>query len=779
MEGKNMFCMKCGKQIDDDSAFCPYCGGKVGGGITAEVPPVEIKNHNGINKKLIISLAGCLAVVLVVVGVIKLFSGGIGDTIAEQLFLMSWEELVELDDKELKSQLRDEGITYEQDDSELSSSLFTESVSPFMDYDCIFGYTNPFFFEAYGMTSFELPQSAFIIPFDTQDDYKDGKDDLLKYLNKNQSKVCDVIPTEQDDMEAYMYLLDVSTDNLEAYVDCYEDTAKKFYKEYGNLDEDFGVDPEEGLINLEDRLGEIKENLSDYKIYKFCVIACGNIKDLTESASEGLSEGNDFSIDLDDYYDYGCIMYTQYLCMTDDGFCKYMAQFNYDTIAKQTIDIEEVRKTIDVDLLDEKIQDSERSLRAIYFIENHDMSINNDMDVSTDELKKIWYLETFGWDNEALEFVDLADYNNSADIYCAVTYNYNLDDYTYFESELDKAVYLSDMNYNSDTGTYFESDDEKRLWFLKNYSYDTVSQKTVEADVIEALLAYVEYSEEVLSEEGIYGYNLIYIDDNDIPECLVWTEYDQRVYVLSYQNGSIESVTTQMSSSYTSVSYTPKLGKFKISVFYGSAGLEDDIFTLDDSFDWVLYADSNRAYSAPGESYYILSINGKEVSGSVYEEEFSKNDFEAEYTITGGTAHMDNGETYSSILAAYDALRTKTYHANLPEITEFELSDGILTVSAGDGSRFGWNSHIEEFSFSYPVSDDCTWEDGWYAVNSTEFECNTYISYDIMKEDIDSTQEKYKEGIEQYGSDFEINSPYGFTFNIIDETVVSVYRLSS
>lgn len=30
-----MFCMKCGNKIDDDSKFCPFCGGAVRGVMSA------------------------------------------------------------------------------------------------------------------------------------------------------------------------------------------------------------------------------------------------------------------------------------------------------------------------------------------------------------------------------------------------------------------------------------------------------------------------------------------------------------------------------------------------------------------------------------------------------------------------------------------------------------------------------------------------------------------------------------------------------------------------
>ena len=770
-----MFCMKCGKKIDDDSTFCPYCGGKVEVRAVMNTP---ISSDSGINnsldkmisKKTIIGLSSCLVAVIVIIVMVKLLSGSFGKTLAEQLFLMSWEEMVDLDMKEFKSDLRDEGITYEQEDSNYSSSLYTKSVSSFMNYDCIFGYSNATYIEAYGIPSFDLPESSFIITFNTQEDYKDGKDDLLKYLNKNQSKECDVIKIGESDVDGYMYLLDVRKDNLEKYVDCYEETANEFFDTYDSNDDYLWIDDiEESSRNLEDKLEKIRDNISDYKVYKFCVIAFVDL-DMIEDTLSGMID-----LSKNDYYDYVCLMMNRYMFMTDEEFYKYMAQYNYDAVSKKDIDLDEVRKTIDVDLMDEKIQDSESDLRSIYFVENHGMDIKSDMNVNNDELKRIWYIKTFGWDNQAADFVDLSDYKGSTGVYCAVAFNYNTDDDTYFESDLDKAIFLSEKNYNPNTGESFVSEDEKRLYFLENYSYDTFSKKNVDAEVIEALFAYVNYSEEVLSDEEIYGYNLIYIDDNDVPECLVWTEDDNRVYVLSYKNGNIESVTTQMSSAYTHVSYTPKSGVFELGVFYGSAGLESDIFTLDDSFDWVLYADENRTFSWD-EYDLVYTINGETVDESIYNENLKQyENFECTISVDTSGYGTDISETYGSILSAYDALRTTKYYANLPEIVEFELSDGILTVSSDDGSRFGWNGGEREyFSFSYPVSDDCSWECGYYAV---DFVRDEYMDYSTVKECIESEQAQYKEGKEKYGDDFSVESPPGFDFIVVDGVIVKVYML--
>ena len=136
---------------------------------------------------------------------------------------------------------------------------------------------------------------------------------------------------------------------------------------------------------------------------------------------------------------------------------------------------------------------------------------------------------------------------------------------------------------------------------------------------------------------------------------------------------------------------------------------------------------------------------------------------------------FDDEEGYINVLSAYDALRTTTYIAFSPEILEFDLSDGILTVSIDDGSRFGWDGGEREyFSFSYPISDDCSWESGYYA---DDFVHDEYMDYNTVKECIESEQAQYKEGKEKYGDDFSVESPPGFDFIVVDGVIVKVYML--
>lgn len=751
-----MFCMNCGKKIDDDSKFCPFCGSDVGGttqsneqtqrmSMSSQIPSMSAVKavKKPISKNAVIGMAACLVAVLAVIGVIKLLTGGFGKTFAEQLFQMSWTEIAELDDKELKSALRDEEIDYEQDRDNLD--IYTKSASSFMGYDCYLEYTTDWMdWEDFYGASF-IPTLMFGIVFETENDYKDAKDDILKYLDKNLVKGYDVVTEDWgDNLETNLYLVDISTDGLDKIEEMAEDLS-------------------EGEVK------ELQETLGNCKMYKFSRIYF--VVDYDFKVTDVLDS------DIKDCPEYGYVLQNIYMPMTDEDLVSFMASRNYDVIDKKEIDLVEVSKEIDVDLLDEEVQDSDDYLRAIYFVEHHGIDIMSGMDVSSDELKKIWYLKNFRWDNEEESFVNLMQYSNNKKVYFALTYNYDIERDTYFEDEFERAVYLAEQNYNADTGKVFESEDEKRLYFLMNYSYDIFTKKVIDKEIVDTLSVYADYIEEVFAGDEILGYNLIYIDDNDVPECLVWTKAgadnnsECRVFVLSYKNDNIESVTTDTTGWYADVLYSPRSGDFRLetSIY---RWYKQTVFTLDDSFHKVISMEHESLGVDSGRSV----IDEQEVSDEEYDKILSQYDYLNSYTRLICGVQDASGENfyatgvYSSLLDAYDALRTTTYKAYAPEVAEFELKDGTLTLTTQDPSNGGsidseevWHNVDPLFSISYPVAEDCTWE---YGHDEGGFVLDEYGSFETMKEDVIADKD-------------EIYSPFSLYIEVIDNVVVRVYSIQS
>ena len=143
-----MFCAKCGKKIDDDSAFCPYCGQKVDapvksgrpsvGGFKKAAASVSLKN-----KMPLIGIAvAFIAVVAVIFGVVKLIGGSkFGKTPVEKIFAMSWEESSKSTTADIKEMLKEEGILYKSDESDYyGESLVIGTPDTFMGNDCLFMY---------------------------------------------------------------------------------------------------------------------------------------------------------------------------------------------------------------------------------------------------------------------------------------------------------------------------------------------------------------------------------------------------------------------------------------------------------------------------------------------------------------------------------------------------------------------------------------------------------------------------------------------------------------
>lgn len=340
----------------------------------------------------------------------------------------------------------------------------------------------------------------------------------------------------------------------------------------------------------------------------------------------------------------------------------------------------------------------------------------------------------------------------------AVTESVPVEDST-DNTEVEETDTGNDIYYVNEDDTSLESD---------SVAGDSVSKEQDD----EFLSAYTDYIEEVFAEDNILGYNFIYIDADDAPECLVWTtnEYNQlgRVFVLSYKNGEIESVTTEgdLSSSVT-VGYIPRSGDFWVGLtdWHWSS---DDVFLLDDSFHKVvsLYGGSGDAYNPDG----TLLINGQDANSEEYDE-ITSDIYSDKYTRLNVDMYGQNYDAiYSTLSAAYDALRTTTYKAYAPEVAEFELKDGILTLTTQDPSNGGsidseevWHNVDPLFSISYPVAEDCTWE---YGHDEGGFVLDEYGSFETMKEDVIADKD-------------EIYSPFSLYIEVIDDIVVRVYSIQS
>lgn len=731
-----MFCAKCGKKIDDDSAFCPYCGQKVNAPVEAESPSRGVPEKAALfgkmkNKMPLIGIViAFVAVVAVVFGIVKVIGGSkFGRTFSEKLFAMPWEEISEMSEKEYRNIIEEEGILCEAYTSSYGDwAVMTKTTDKFMGYDCLsIHFSKDMEGDGFGaMSDFSAHITLYALAYETADDFKEGRGKLEDYLKKHSIKNSTVFTMEDGDgITTYFYPVEVSNRNMDIFQNQMDELMKVSVPETETLAREAG------------------ERFDNCSVYKFVAVRFVEKDDL-----QYFDWGADFPSDKS-YTDYACEMLVYYTPMTEEGYISYASAFGYDAISGKEIDIDKFKESLDDAFIESEgfeeklngyaseMQEASEKLyfSMLYMLEKHDFDILSSSYFKSDDEKRLWYVNNFEWDINENAPIDLSEYNNSTKIYCAVECNYNSDMREYFENDLDKALYLADKNYNMETGEGFGDTDEKRLYFLQNYSYDTSAGKVIDKEIVDALIAYQKYMEENNCSQCL----LIYLDDNDIPELIA----DSGLVCYS-ENTVIECETFEpLLYSY----YAERTGNLKIegggvggNVAYYFYHLENGKLEL--TGQCSLYSIYDGTSIADSTSGVIYGINDEDVS----EEEF--NNFEKQSTEQMGVPLIPisyNDYIYSNVLDAYDALRTIAYSMSIYGNMEFELSDGILTISSDDMCAIDIRNFGKELgtaSYSFRVAENCVWD----ASDNDEIE-NSYESIKQWFDEIDR-EEFIREGDE-------------------------------
>lgn len=740
-----MFCARCGKEIDNDSTFCPFCGQKtdepVERGGSSPKPGASAKKPG---KKVIRGIAAVVVVLLVIFGITKII-GSIsqrGRSLPEKLFAMSWEEISEISESDFRHMLEDEGTLYRTDSAEDSSlgikSIKTKTTESFMGGDCLYLHAPDAFVTIYG------------VRYETEEDFKAGREQIEEILEKSLLRNTAAYEEAYGGLQMKWYPVGVSDKNLDL------DTITNLMASYG-LDDMIELDEEE--------LSE----LSQYHMYKFALVAFGNQNDMSQITDEFVFPGDK------SYTNYMCAMATIYIPMNEEGLISNLAvNGGYDAISGKKIEIDKFKESVSEDLvevyLDEHApEDPERRREwkeelyiRLYMMEKHKFDTDNSIYLKTEDEKRLWYIRNFNWDTDTDAPVDLSDYRDSGSIYCAVECNYNSDTAEYFESELDRALYLADKNYKADTKESFGGTQEKHLWFMENYSYDTSSGKAIDREVADAVIAYNDYINVSLdSGKTLSWCSLVYIDDNDIPEAVICFDKGT-LRVLSYNGGLLE-YRPKHDGYGCSLAYDLRGGQFCINVGYETDvyGYEYNVVSLNDSFEETLVS---------GVISGIYYLNGEEIDQDSWDQATDEA-FSANTNINYGDSREN---TYNSLLAAYDALRTTIYETYEYSIYEYELKDGILTVKADDGAAVsdGFGT-CQPFEFSYSIADNCVWQEGGHGYGDEAMDG----SWDVSPEDIEK-EIRQERKIYDSAPD-EIQSPPGIQFRIMDDEVIAVYTSKS
>lgn len=748
-----MYCSYCGNQMDDDNKFCSCCGnavrrampaGKQASNINGR--PVLVTGKKKIRKNIIIGVAAIAIVLIAVLVCVKLMTGGFGSTPAEKMFLMSVEDTYNMSFQDVRDMLDAEDISYRVEDKDL---LKTKTSDTFMGNDCLYYYieSHDDWDWDYGWDpeAYKLHSTMLCVAYETEKDYEKGCEKLDKMLRDTLIEDAGVLQYESD--------FDIGTSSV--YI----------------VEDSENVDLFDGIIA--DRIAMDDAASMTYHVYKVVQVCHTPWEDSV------IFDEDDFSDDKS-YAEYTSQICVSYMLMSPEYLWYSMIMdFGYDMEVGQEIDVAEFGKSLDdgfIDAIDiddvtegfskkERKQYKNQLFSKIYMMEKYNYDADRGLYCETDEEKRLWYIDNFQWDKDAGLEIDLSSYGDNVAIYCAIECNYDVDHAKYFEDDLDKAVYLSEQNFNPDTKESFESEEEKRLYFMQNYCYDTSTGEAVDKEVVDALIAYDKFilSMPEIQESESIGYTLIYLNEDEIPECLVWTNpysFDATVYgmmhVLSYNNGTVQMYASESVYLFQAAfSYTPKRNKFCIETVLG----------LRSATDWFmveLESDFSRLGSAwqdnTWDEYYFY-LNDVEVQ----EEELDAyiNSFDFETTLYTAEAE--------SLLSAYDALNTVKYTTWEFCIYQFEINDGILTVSADEGANANFESG-DAFSFSYPIAEDCIWEDSY------GFNDNNQGLYYVEQIDAESVKKEIESWRGYYETDPDnMNSPVAIRFCILDEEVIGVY----
>lgn len=185
------------------------------------------------------------------------------------------------------------------------------------------------------------------------------------------------------------------------------------------------------------------------------------------------------------------------------------------------------------------------------------------------------------------------------------------------------------------------------------------------ADIDTVLAAYQQYIDGI-TELEVYGFDMVYINDDDVPECIVWIQGGIRV--LSYVNNIIEIFSPNSAGGGTAeFAYTPGTGQFAVGIRYGHAGHDYSLVELRDGFKVKMHAESNGNSVNPGEWVSDYEIDGEFVDEQTY---FAQTDM-SHFQQTFNTYNSD------SILSAYNALISPEQSAT-QEVSEFILPESNL-----------------------------------------------------------------------------------------------------
>lgn len=305
------------------------------------------------------------------------------------------------------------------------------------------------------------------------------------------------------------------------------------------------------------------------------------------------------------------------------------------------------------------------------------------------------------------------------------------------------------------------------------------------------LMKYQEYVDE--HTEYFDSFLLAYLDEDEIPEMIAIGDCEAAgQLIITYRDGELlENAVGRLGG----LRYAKKQ-----NFYYNSNGnmgyYYDEFYRLVDGEQTVIMA-GRWGDKRDEDGRLVLNEDG-----TYPEQEYAWDDTvcsEEEYDEaidqfikqTVGDAEMIEvdsygDDSYDNIPDAYEGLKYRKYAAYWPRIHTFTMEDGGLTFSVGNGAHYGWGGEEIEYTVSYPVAEDCKWEErgrGTGEHYQLEVADTDYIrdaSYERIKEWIETEKREYDEVVATLGKDkARVESPVSVVVVVKEGIVVRVYTVIS
>lgn len=305
------------------------------------------------------------------------------------------------------------------------------------------------------------------------------------------------------------------------------------------------------------------------------------------------------------------------------------------------------------------------------------------------------------------------------------------------------------------------------------------------------LMKYQEYVDD--NAAYLDGFLLAYLDEDVIPELIAIGDCEAAgQLIITYRDGELlENAVGRLGG----LRYAKKQ-----NFYYNSNGnmgnYYDEFYRLVDGEQTVIMAGRwgdkrdedgrlvlNEDGTYPEQEY---TWDGTACSEEVYHEAIDQ--FIKQTVGDAELIKVDSygDDMYDNIPEAYEGLKYRKYAAYWPRIHTFNLEDGVLTFSVGNGAHYGWGGEEIEYTVSYPVAEDCKWEKRsrgtgeHYQLEVADTDYIWDISYERIKEWIETEKQKYDGAVATLGKDkARVESPFSVVVVVKEGVVVRVYTVIS